>query len=699
MRPKTKQPIRLAKLALAAVLVAGIACAVTTQTQAAGLLIADGGLGGRLEIEEHTVEVVINNGIAVTHVNQVFRNLENRQVEALYTFPVPKGASVANFSMWINGREMIGEVVEKERAREIYNSYKRVRRDPGLLEQVDYRTFEMRIFPIAANAEQRVQITYYQELDFDNDWATYVYPLATTSRQTVSSRTTGRFGLTLDVASEVPIVVMESPSHGDDFAVAKHSPHHVQASFETTGGDLNRDLVLAYQVIRPRTGLDLVASMEPGEDGYFLMTLTVGEELSEVADAGMDYAFVLDISGSMNNDGKLSLSRSSLAAFVQALDEKDRFEIITFNVAANNLFRELRNADAGAKQQAQSFLAAQSARGGTVLEPAIRAAYRYKDPDRALNVIILSDGMTEQKERQTLLRLAGERPSGARIFAIGVGNDVNRPLLQQIAEDAGGLAAFISRGDNFDRQARAFRRKLLRPAVSNIEIETDTSELYDMEPRRLPNLYHGAPVRLYGRYRTPGPVQITLRGDLGGERFEEVFTLDLPGEEADNPEIERMWAWHRVQRLLKRADRGGGRMSVLDEIVRLGEGFSIVTEYTSFLVLENDAEYRRWKIERRNASRVKRDRASQQRVRDKLADLRVQSEDIGPVTASRAPEVELRPSVTRQPVTQPRPAVSQPNTSPRGHDFGFGGALDPLTAAMIAALGALSWVALRRSGS
>ena len=103
----------------------------------AGLLVADGGFGGVLEIVEHDVKVTINNGVAVTHVTQVFRNTENRIVEALYTFPVPEGASVANFSMWINGKEMVGEVLEKERAREIYNSYKRKKRDPGLLEQVD----------------------------------------------------------------------------------------------------------------------------------------------------------------------------------------------------------------------------------------------------------------------------------------------------------------------------------------------------------------------------------------------------------------------------------------------------------------------------------------------------------------------------------------------------------------------------------
>src|SRR6516225_5706061 len=150
--------------AAAVLLATGLLLAAGKEAHAAGLLISDGGLGGVLDVDEHTVRVTINNGIAVTEVTQVFHNTENRQVEALYLFPVPKGASVANFSMWINGKEMTGEVVEKQRAREIYNSYKQVRRDPGLLEQVDYKNFEMRIFPIAPHAQQKVQITYYQEL-------------------------------------------------------------------------------------------------------------------------------------------------------------------------------------------------------------------------------------------------------------------------------------------------------------------------------------------------------------------------------------------------------------------------------------------------------------------------------------------------------------------------------------------------------
>jgi len=347
---------------------------------AAGLLIADGGFGGSLELKEHDVDVTINNGIAVTRVTQIFHNTEQRQVEALYTFPVPKGASVANFSMWINGKEMVGEVVEKSRARQIYESYKQTRRDPGLLEQVDFKTFEMRIFPIGPGADQKVQIAYYQELDVDHDYATYVYPLATTSRKGTAASTAAKLAFNLEVKSAVPISALESPSHAKEFVIAKHDATYYQASLETASATLARDIVLAYQLSRPRTGFDLIASKDKGEDGYFYLTLTAGDDLAAASD-GMDYVFLLDVSGSMAQDGKLLLSKDSLGAFVNELGEKDRFEMMTFNVTPNLAFSQLQVPTPEIRERAAKFLASQEARGGTVLNPAITAAYRYADPE------------------------------------------------------------------------------------------------------------------------------------------------------------------------------------------------------------------------------------------------------------------------------------------------------------------------------
>ena len=650
----------------------------------AGLLIADGGFGGVLEIEEHEVRTVINNGIAVTHVTQVFRNTENRQVEALYTFPVPKHASVSNFSMWINGKEMIGEVLEKERARRIYNSYKQQRRpkDPGLLEQVDFKTFEMRIFPINPGAQQKVQITYYQELDIDHDQATYVYPLATVTRNDIDTRTTGRFAFQLEVKSAIPVVALESPSHPADFVVVDHTDSYKLASLEQRSGSLSSDIVIHYSLKRPKSGIDLMTSRTKGGDGFFYMTVTAGEELAK-ADPGMDYVFLLDISGSMANDAKLAISRQSLFAFIDELDAKDRFEVMTFNVQPHTVFGALRSSDAESKAVASTFLDSQAAKGGTILAPALTTAYRYGDPDRPLSVVILSDGMTEQRERRELMNLIGRRPGHARVFCIGIGNEVNRPLLEQMAEDSGGLAAFISRGDNFKRQAKAFRRKLMRPAATDLNLKFDGVDVYDLAPEKLPNLYHGAPVRVYGRYRGKGDVQVTLKGHVQGRLLEQTVPLAFPDADAGNPEIERMWASKRIDHLLKQVRRGSDRKQAIDDVIRLGEDFSIVTEYTSFLVLENDGEYQRWKIDRHNLSRLRRDRTAQAKRQQQLDAIRDKAMlDIGPPAVAVNKATRMNPSAvpkTGQPHAQPAATpsrVAQPREQSR--DFNFGGGSGPV---------------------
>ena len=654
------------------------------KSNAAGLLIAEGGFGGVLEIIEHDVNVTINNGVAVTEITQVFRNTENRQVEALYTFPMPKGASVSNFSMWINGREMIGEVLEKERAREIYNSYKQKRRDPGLLEQTDYKTFEMRIFPIAAGAEQRVQIAYYQELDFDNDWTTFVYPLATVTKPTINSRVQGRFSASLNIKSAIPIVAMESPSHRQDFLVVKHSDNYYEASLESRDGDLARDLVLAFQVSRPQTGLDLITSKERGEDGYFSLTLTAGEELDK-NETGSDYVFILDVSGSMQNEAKLQTSTNSVDAFINALSSEDRFEIITFNRQVNTLFNGLQNADIASLEEAANFLISQEARGGTHLKPALTTAYKYGNPDRTLNAVILSDGMTEQAERQQLISVIGSRPANVRVFCIGVGNEVNRPLLKQISEDAGGLAAFISQGDDFKRQAKAFRRKLMHPVAVDLAISIDGVKVYDLVPEKLPNLYHGVPIRLYGRYNKSGEGNVLFKGTVNGRLIKTTASLQFPAIDENNPEIERMWAWQRVQKLQEKIDMTGSKSSV-DKIIRLGETYSIASEYTSFLVLENNQEYKRWKIEQRNAERMKRDRRAQSQRQKMLEKIRTQTMvNIGPVENEQQ-QLKLASAKQTNRQTVRRQAPNNSQRSVNIPSSGGGGAIDPYTALFALAL-------------
>jgi Ca-activated chloride channel family protein len=596
-------------------------------------------------------------------------------------------------------------VVEKERAREIYNSYKQVRRDPGLLEQVDYKRFEMRIFPIPARGEQRVRVTYYQELEVDNDWATYVYPLATTADEgRIDERTTGRFSFSVEAKSEVPIVAMESPSHGKDFVIASHAATYSQASLEVDGGDLGKDVVISYRLERPQSGVDLITSKQAGEDGYFMMTVTAGKEL-EKQEAGMDYVFLLDVSGSMAMDGKLGTSRKSIEAFIEALGPDDRLEVMTFNLQPTLLFNELKPADEAGLKAAAEFLRSQHARGGTVLRPALQTAYKYQDDDRQLNVVLLSDGLTEPGEHQQLLSLISQRPGGSRVFTIGVGNEVNRPLLEQLARESGGLAAFLSAGDDFDCQAKAFRRKLTRPAMSQLKLEFAGTEVYDIEPQQLPDLYHGSPVRIFGRYRDGGELAASMSAEVLGKPIEEKLELKLPTADDENPEIERAWAWHRVQRLMDEDRRSGSVGAMREPIVRLCEEYSIVSEYASFLVLENDGEYQRWAIERKNEARMGRDRSALEARREQLRLLREKAvASLGPdaaKTLASAANASARPAVTTDGASAPRAdriAETIPRSSSQNFNFGGGGgAIDPVSGiVLLTAAGLGAWSTRRQ---
>lgn len=67
-------------------------------------------------------------------------------------------------------------------------------------------------------------------------------------------------------------------------------------------------------------------------------------------------------------------------------------------------------------------------------------------------MVLLSDGMTEAREQAELVQLIEQAPDNVRVFCVGIGNEVNRPLLKQMAEGAGGLAAFVSQEDDFARQ-------------------------------------------------------------------------------------------------------------------------------------------------------------------------------------------------------------------------------------------------------
>jgi Ca-activated chloride channel family protein len=637
IRPGAPLP-RLLAFAASALLVL---CATSPPpAHAAGLLIADGGFGGQLQIKEHDVKVTINNGIAVTTVSQVFQNMEDRQVEALYTFPVPKGASVANFSMWINGQEMVGEVVEKKRAREIYESYKVTRQDPGLLEQVDFKTFEMRVFPINARPEQRVQVTYYQELDVDHDWdhVTSTRWRPTTRGDQPDATTRGRFALNVEARARCrssrrvqPYTRTPLPSRGTPTATGRRAWRR--------GRGPQRDVVLAYKLSRPAHRRRPLHRQAERRGRLLLPTLTAGEALKAQADAGMTTCSCSTCPAAWTTTASWTVAAVA-GAFVRLAEAGDRVELIAFNVQPTPLFGSLTEAGDDAKAKAIEFPRARARpAGGTVLHPALSAAYRYAAAGADAERRPAERRAHETGEARQLADLIQQRPANCRVFSVG---RRQRREPRRCSRTCGALRRLAG---------RSVARRRLRAPGAGLPPQARTPRRHRREDRPrgrrrlrrraqaarqpLPRLARCA---IYGRYKKPGDGEGARAGERerraarpGGGRRPARRRRRQPGDRADVGVAPRAAA-------AEGGRRDGLALVGVGEIVRLGEGYSIVTEYTSFIVLENDSEYRRWSIDRKNALRVERDRRGQLALQQQLERMRdAAAQKLGPALASPTP--------------------------------------------------------------
>ncbi len=157
--------------------------------------------------------------------------------------------------------------------------------------------------------------------------------------------------------------------------------------------------------------------------------------------------------------------------------------------------------------------------------------------------------------------------------------------------------------------------KLASPAAENLAVRFDGVEVYDVAPAKIPNLYRGQQLVLFGRYHKSGEAKLSLTGQFLGQPSTVSAMLDFPDKDLDSPEIQRMWAWRMADEKLAEIRERGESAGPISEVVALGTKYSIVTPYTAFLVLENEAAYQRFSIERLNARRTENERAAQDRQR------------------------------------------------------------------------------------
>ena len=527
-----------------------------------------------LQLTSQKAQIEIRGPLAKTHLRQTLQNPTDRTLEGTYLWALPRGAAVSGFAMTMGGKRLAAEVLERDKAREIYTGIVQKMRDPAILEFLDRDLVRAQIFPIPPRGSVEIEIDYAQTVA-DNR-------LSLPLRAPQSGA--GAVNSTIQIAfQDRDVRGIFSPSHSVE---TRREGDKTLVSAEFGGAD--RDFSLLWTRGNGKVALDLLTFQPSGEDGYFLLLAAPDPALSAGEIEAKDVVFVFDTSGSMEGP-KIEQARRALKTLLGSLNPKDRFNVVTFSSGVRNFRDGLIPASKSNLDAAREFADEIKAIGGTNISDALASALQMTKGTKTPQIVFMTDGMptvgqtnidTLTKETQT------KNISQARIFTFGVGNDVNARLLDSLAEDNRGASDYVLPREDIEVKIGALYEKIAFPVLSDAQIDFGSLGAYDVYPPRLPDLFRGSQATIFGRFRGK-PGKIALAGVSGSEKV----SFDGAISAGATSETPKLWATRKVGYLIDDARRGDRALNpeVREEIIKLSQKYGIVTPLTAALITEDEA--------------------------------------------------------------------------------------------------------------
>ena len=543
-------------------------------------------------VKEARLDVSIDGQTAKVTVDEVFFNPNNWQVEGTFIFPLPADASIDDMSFWMNGKEQKGELLDAQQARQEYLKIVRRIKDPALLEYMGTKMFKLRIFPMPPRGTMRVKFSYTQFLKSEGDLVLFRYP---TSTNKYSSAPIGSFIIDIHLKADKPLKNIYCPTYKVD--VVRKGEKEARVTFEAQNIKPDRDFLLYYSTSGADVGFSLLSFCDGTEDGYFMALITPKYVINKKDIQPKDVVFVVDTSGSMLNENKMAQAKEALSYCVKNLNEKDRFNIITFATGVRMFRDALVVASKEAKATALEWIGRLSPSGGTNINDALLKAFgTVTQTKRPVMIIFMTDGEPTigiQDPKKILENVKNANKVNARIFVFGVGETVNTKLLDRLAEENRGTADYITKDEKIDVKVKAFFDKVSSPVLSDVVVKFNNIEVYDIYPTKIADLFRGEQLVLVGRYHGSGAKSVSLTGKVNGEARTLIYEGRFVERGKEKEFIPRIWATRKIGYLLSEIRLHGEKQELKNEVVRLATRFGILTPYTSYLVIEDIRRPRR----------------------------------------------------------------------------------------------------------
>jgi hypothetical protein len=287
-------------------------------------------------------------------------------------------------------------------------------------------------------------------------------------------------------------------------------------------------------------------------------------------------------------------------------------------------------------RRAQDFVSGFKPLGGTAIGDALAAALRLRAgggeaggrSGRPYLVVFLTDGLPTVGETREEALVPGilQAGDGTRIFCFGIGTDVNTHLLDRIAEGSRALSRYVLPGEDLELVLSSFYSKIRDPVLADLALSFSNPKVRvsGLEPAALPDLFNGEVLAVFGRYSGSGAAEARITGSLGGKQVQFAAEVDFPAAAGEQGWIPRLWAARRVGRLLDEIRLRGESAELRDEVVALAREHGIVTPYTAYLVLEDEAR-RGVAPELRSFREMEQDREVSAAARGKLDSVRAEA--------------------------------------------------------------------------
>lgn len=546
---------------------------------------------GRFSVEKvrSEVHVTVEGRIARVEVSEWFRNDGSRLAEGHYLYPLPGEAVFQGFSLFQGDAELTGEIMDAERARAIYEEIVRRRADPALIELAGHGLLRARVFPIQPGQERKVSLRYTQVLEKAGGALQLRYAGAVRGGR---ARREGLEPVGRPPAEAARTSFLVEVEDGAAF-LDPFSPTHA-LEVRRDGGRLSvrveEEPVGRLSLFLPLAGEDVglaVATHRPvGEDGYVMLTLSPGRTDGPVQPR--DVTVVLDVSGSMSGE-KIGQAKEALRGLLATLDPEDRFRMVAFSNALRIHSEGWGRAVDADLAAARAWVDGLRADGGTNIGAALDEAFRLESPgDRLPVVLFLTDGIPSVGEEspERLADRAEARAGRARVFTFGVGHDVNTHLLDRLGEAGRGSTDYVEPGENVERAVGLLAAKIRHPVLTDVEIAGAPVRLEEIYPVRIPDVFAGEELVLFGRYAGEGRGAVRVRGLRSGRTAAFGEEASFPRATEANGYIPRLWASRKLGHLMRQVWTEGESKSLVEEIRTLALRYALPSPYTAYLVEE-----------------------------------------------------------------------------------------------------------------